>query len=437
MKNINKFLFALLFLIPLSTQATFLENLQVPQGETVQILIPKFDFTEAKGTYDGKAFKFYELNQAPDPAAPISRAEFMQLIYQNYEDKSIIPQSTDYPLPFDDVSLNNPFYQAIHTAFQNDIIHGYEDGLFHPYDSVTRAQAAKIIMNTFEPPEITQDVTFFPDLPLTHSLRDYVYDSVRAGVFKGYPDGKMLPDRAINFNEANLIVQRAGQIADLKPISNRPMFRAFLGINRLIETGDKSLQIELTDSSGETLTENSLITVTKQDFTTQSFNMTESKTDLFGDDYQEKTWALIDAAKSNPHPEQLWSGAFIIPTTGEITLGFGDKLYINGNYSGSHFGIDYANQEGTPVYASNSGIITMASDTAAYGNTIVIDHGQNVFTMYLHLHELKVTAGTSVKTGDLIATVGSTGLATGPHLHFTHFIGDVIVSSQAWYEGKY
>jgi murein DD-endopeptidase MepM/ murein hydrolase activator NlpD len=433
----TKLLLYLLLILPFQAQAAFLENLQVPQGETVQLLIPKFDFTEAKGTYDGKEFKFYELNQPPDPAVPISRAEFIQLIYQNHQDKSIVPQSTDYPLPFDDVSTDSSFYQAIQTAFQNDIIHGYEDGLFHPYDSVTRAQAAKIIMNTFEPPEVTQDVNFFPDLPLTHSLRDYVYDAVRAGVFKGYPDGKMLPDRAINFNEANLIVERAGQISDLKPITSRPLYRAFLGINRLIETGDKSLQIQLTDAQGTTLTENSIINVTKQNFITQSFKMAPQKTDLFGDDYQEKTWALIDQAKSNPNPEQLWSGAFIVPTSGEITLGFGDKLYINGNYSGSHFGIDYANQEGTPVYAANSGIVTMSSDTAAYGNTIVIDHGQNVFTMYLHLHELKVPAGTTVKTGDLIATVGSTGLATGPHLHFTQFIGNVIVSSQPWFEGRF
>jgi murein DD-endopeptidase MepM/ murein hydrolase activator NlpD len=423
-----------LLLIPLSTQAALLPDQQIPQGETVELIIPKFEFTSAQGTFDGKNFDFYPTSKFPDPTAPISRAEFMQLIYLN-QNETTANLSTESPFP--DVSNTNQFFPAIQSAYQNNIIDGYEDGLFHPYDSITRAQASKIIMNTYQPAQTLQEVPFFPDLPLTHSLREQVYAAVRAGVFKGYPDGKMLPDRAINFHEANLIVQRAGQFDNLKTLPEREVFRAFLGIHRLAETGNKNLQIKLTDSSGKTSTENSTITVTKQDFPTQSFRLAESKTDLFADDYQDKTWAAIDGAKANPSTTQLWSGPFIIPAQGEITLGFGDKLYINGKYSGSHFGIDYANKQGTPVYAANNGIVTLAAETPAYGNTIVIDHGQNVYTMYLHLHELKIAEGTTVKTGDLIATIGATGIATGPHLHFTHFIGNIIVSSQPWFEGKY
>ncbi|MGL5831503.1 MAG: peptidoglycan DD-metalloendopeptidase family protein [Candidatus Altimarinota bacterium] len=435
MKNIfPKLLLTISILLPFSAQAALLPDQQIPQGETVELIIPKFEFSSAQGTFDGKNFDFYQTTKLPDPAAPISRAEFMQLIYLN---QTTQPSNLSTESSFPDVSNTNPFFPAIQSAYQNNIIDGYEDGLFHPYDSVTRAQASKIIMNTFNPPEIIQDIQFFPDLPLTHSLRDQVYEAVKAGVFKGYPDGKMLPDRAINFHEANLIVQRAGQIENLVSLPERQVFRAFLGIHRLVEIGNKNLQIKLTDSTGKTSTENSTITVTKQIFPTQSFSMAESETDLFADDYQDKTWAMIDGAKSQPSATQLWSGPFIIPAKGEITLGFGDKLYINGKYSGSHFGIDYANQQGTPVYAANNGIVTLSAYTPAYGNTIVIDHGQNVYTMYLHLHELKITEGSTVKTGDLIATIGATGIATGPHLHFTHFIGGIIVNSQPWFDGKY
>lgn len=434
-KYLNIFTLASLLILPFSTQAALLPDQQIPQGETAQLIIPKFEYTSATGNFDGKNFSFYETTQSPDPAAPISRAEFMQLIYLNQSPVSNAEVSSESPFP--DVSNTNPFYPAIQSAHQNKIIDGYEDGLFHPYDSITRAQASKIIMNTFNPPETIQDIPFFPDLPVTHSLRDQVYAAVRAGVFKGYPDGKMLPDRSINFNEANLIVQRAGKIDQLKTLPERQVFRAFLGIHRLVETGNKNLKINLTTADNQTITEQSTISVTKQNFPTQSFRMNESKTDLFADDYQDKTWALIDGAKANPSATQLWSGPFIIPAEGEITLGFGDKLYINGKYSGSHFGIDYANKEGTPVHAANNGIIVLSTETPAYGNTIVIDHGQNVYTMYLHLHELKVAKGDTVKTGDLIATVGSTGIATGPHLHFTQFIGDIIVSSEPWFAGKY
>jgi murein DD-endopeptidase MepM/ murein hydrolase activator NlpD len=79
----------------------------------------------------------------------------------------------------------------------------------------------------------------------------------------------------------------------------------------------------------------------------------------------------------------------------------------------------------------------MAAETPTYGNTIIIDHGQNIFTMYLHLSEMEVSPEDSVNKGDLIGLMGSTGVATGPHLHFTHFVGDIIVSSEPWYEGRY
>jgi murein DD-endopeptidase MepM/ murein hydrolase activator NlpD len=69
----------------------------------------------------------------------------------------------------------------------------------------------------------------------------------------------------------------------------------------------------------------------------------------------------------------------------------------------------------------------------SYGNTIVIDHGQNVFTMYLHMSSLVANEGDRVKKGHLIGHMGSTGIATGSHLHFNHFIGDVIVDSGEWY----
>ena len=301
-------------------------------------------------------------------------------------------------------------------------------------------------MNAYHPartPEIQPP--FFPDVPLYYSLRNELYAAVRAGIFRGYPDGLMRPDRSINFEEAHLIIDRAGGFGNrLTRITERPAFRAYLGIHRLSATGGKPVSVTLkkpaappTASAGPTTTTttiSSTLTVTKQDFATVRFSLSTDKTKLFEKTYQDNTWELIDAAKAAPHPTQLWQGPFIVPTTGEITLGFGDKLYINGVYSGSHFGIDYADPEGTPVHAANTGIVTLASDTPAYGNTIVIDHGQNIFTMYLHLKDLHVQAGDTVQKGDQIATMGQTGIATGPHLHFTNFIGDIIVDSAYWYD---
>lgn len=432
--------------------------MSVPQGETLELIIPRFEYTSATGHYDGKDFPFYQIIETIDPGKPISRAEFVQLIYLNQPLNTVdsVTRSTGDTenadgdsTVFPDVSSGNPYAAAISYAADNGLVHGYEDGLFHPYDPVTRGQAAKIIMNAYHPsrtPEIQPP--FFPDVPLDYSLRNELYSAVRAGIFQGYPDGLMRPDRSINFHEAHLIVERAGNFREntLARLTARPAFRAYLGIHRLSATGEKPLTITLQPAPTTTseaqpasgaapaATLTSSLTVSKQDFTTRRFSLSTDKTKLFEKTYQDNTWALIDAAKATSHEAQLWDGPFIIPTSGETTLGFGDKLYINGVYSGSHFGVDYANNEGTPVNAANTGIVTMSSDTPAYGNTIVIDHGQNVFTMYLHLKDLLVTPGTPVQKGDQIATIGSTGLSTGPHLHFTNFIGDIIVDGQYWYD---
>ncbi len=421
---------------PLSTNAlSFINDFEIPQGETAKLVVPKFDYSSVKGNFNNKDIKFYEITETIDIETAITRAEFLQIIYQNREEATECNCSETKNFP--DVSEDSAFYSAIQFATAEGIVHGYEDGLFHPYKKITRGQAAKIIMNTYSPEQTITDVPFFFDVPLDYSLRDYVYNSVRAGVFEGYPDGLMRPQRNITFNEAEIIIKRASHLSKIVNISERPAFRAFLGIHRLSETGAKNLQLELTDSLGDYYTQNVTLTVTKQNFITQWFTLAASKTKLFGKDYQDNTWALVNAAKAEPHETQLWNGPFEKPTTGRVTLGFGDKLYINKVYSGSHFGIDYADKEGTPVWASNSGIVTMASDTPSFGNTVVIDHGQNIFTMYLHLHELKVKAGDAVNKTDLIATMGQTGIATGSHLHFTHFIGDIIVDSQPWYDGKF
>lgn len=432
-QNVSSFLLIGL-LLPSTAVAKFIPDQAVAQGSTLELLIPKFDFTSVQGNFEGKTFPFYEIVKSPNPADPISRGEFLQLIYQNHPD---LPTTSLTTAAFADVHPDSQFYEAIQFAASEKIASGYDDGLFHPYDPITRGQAAKIILNTFHPLKTIDTVPNFPDVPADYSLRDQIIAGFQAEVLKGYPDGLMRPNRAITFHEAELIIQRAATLSYLVPIAARPTYRAFLGINRLSELGNKNLTLTFTDNAGKTHTENTALNVTKSYYPSQHFDLVEERDKLFGQDYQDRTWELINAAKANPHSEQLWSGPFIVPTNGEITVGFGDKLYINDRYAGSHFGIDYANREGTPVYAANDGIITMSSDTAAYGNVVIIDHGHNVFTMYLHLHELKSTVGNTVKKGDLIATMGSTGLATGPHLHFTQFVGDIVVNSAPWYAGKY
>lgn len=405
----------------------------VLQGSTVEVLIPKYDLAEVKGAFDGSGVRFYPVSREPGFDEPISRGEFLRLMFLNHDfgvvDVSAVP---DFP----DVPADHPFYGDVRKAAALGIIHGYEDGLFRPYTTITRGQIAKILVNAFHPSAVLDAAPQFPDVPEDHVFYDHINQAVRAKIFQGYPDGLMRPDRDINFSEAEIVITRAAGLQSFIPFGKRDYFRGFVGIHRLSAIGTKNLELLLSGSGG---TEQKIIPVkvVKRDFPVVSFSLAEEKTKLFGKEEQDNTWTLIDGAKAGTADEQLWDGAFIVPTQGEITLGFGDKLYINGSYAGSHFGLDYANQEGTQIYASNNGKVTLAAWTPSYGNTIVIDHGQNVFTMYLHLSELKTQEGQMVKKGDLIGLMGSTGIATASHLHFTHFIGGVIVDNNEWLEGRY
>ncbi|MCH5225189.1 MAG: M23 family metallopeptidase [Muribaculaceae bacterium] len=104
----------------------------------------------------------------------------------------------------------------------------------------------------------------------------------------------------------------------------------------------------------------------------------------------------------------------------DYTMSSGYGYRVDPIYGASKFheGLDFAAAKGTDVFATGDGIVTLASREAGYGNCIDIDHGYNYLTRYAHLSEILVKPGESVKRGQLIGKVGSTGKSTGPHLHY-------------------
>jgi len=117
-------------------------------------------------------------------------------------------------------------------------------------------------------------------------------------------------------------------------------------------------------------------------------------------------------------PERLWQGAFVAPADTRYTSSFGSRRVYNGKIKSVHQGIDYSADLGTQVAAANSGRVAIARQFYFEGGFIVIDHGESIFTLYMHLSELMVKEGTSVAKGVPIAKSGSTGRVTAPHLHF-------------------
>ena len=116
-------------------------------------------------------------------------------------------------------------------------------------------------------------------------------------------------------------------------------------------------------------------------------------------------------------PERLWSGSFLAPVSSDISDIFGTARVFNGEVKSRHQGLDFAAPNGTPVHAINEGTVALARPLYFEGNFVVVDHGQGLMSLYLHLSEIDVKEGENVKSGQRLGLSGGTGRASGPHLH--------------------
>jgi murein DD-endopeptidase MepM/ murein hydrolase activator NlpD len=115
--------------------------------------------------------------------------------------------------------------------------------------------------------------------------------------------------------------------------------------------------------------------------------------------------------------EREWSGDFLPPVKAQISDVFGTARTFNGKTQSTHQGLDYGVPPGTPVDALNRGNVILAQPLFFEGNCVMLDHGQRLMTIYMHLSKIEVKEGDQVDRGQEIALSGGSGRATGPHLH--------------------
>ena len=127
---------------------------------------------------------------------------------------------------------------------------------------------------------------------------------------------------------------------------------------------------------------------------------------------------LIAKARAIDSDLDFFKDKFIVPVEDAIITGvYGSQRILNGKPKWPHYGLDFAQDEGTLVKAMISGTVTLAESDLYYtGGTLIFDHGHGISTLYMHMHEIFVEKGQKINQGDIIGTVGSTGRATGPHL---------------------
>jgi hypothetical protein len=127
--------------------------------------------------------------------------------------------------------------------------------------------------------------------------------------------------------------------------------------------------------------------------------------------------ALKNRAFSHFISAPKWSGNFVAPAEAKPTNSFGASRLLNEELTSTHRGTDFPLKEGEPVVASNSGTVVLAKELFYEGNCVIVDHGQHLFTIYMHLSKIQVKVGDKLRKGERLGLSGQTGRVTGPRLH--------------------
>jgi hypothetical protein len=213
---------------------------------------------------------------------------------------------------------------------------------------------------------------------------------------------------------------------------------ALIGLGAFSEPGLAPLSVAYTPAGGgDIVSIAQSIDILPYDYPVENIDLDAETSALLDPEIVNNELAVRAAVLTGYTSSKLWEGAFVRPAEGFISSIYGvARSYNNGPVSSYHHGTDFAGDIGDSVYAAAAGAVVFAQELQVRGNTIMIDHGAGVFTAYNHLSAFNVTEGETVTAGQLIGALGSTGLVTGPHLHWEVVIRGVEVDGELWLEGS-
>ena len=222
------------------------------------------------------------------------------------------------------------------------------------------------------------------------------------------------------------------------PTRSENLYHSFLGVGVTASPQNYSLTMRTTDLVGNKTEQTFQVEVTKTTFARGGYiTLSPQKQRIMMDrskSREDNAKRGAAYAQADREVKPLWEGKFIHPTEGQLTSPFGKYREYNTGVRRHHYGTDIANVVGTPIYASNRGIVTLADRLHIYGNAVIINHGQGISSSYNHLSEIHVKTGERVEKGQRIGLMGATGQATGSHLHWGMVVNGVAVAPEEWTE---
>lgn len=219
------------------------------------------------------------------------------------------------------------------------------------------------------------------------------------------------------------------------PSADPHVWYGLAGVDVEAKPGSYTLALEATLADGKLIHQESTVLVQRAAYKTETLTVPDRFVQPDADTLRriEADRKLKDAAFSHETTTPAWSGKFVAPIDSTVSEGFGTRRTFNGKLASVHRGLDYHAKPGSPVVAANSGEVVLAQALFYEGNCVIIDHGQQFMTLYMHLSRLDVTEGEKVKKGQEIGLSGATGRATGPHLHTAvRWQGAYLDPAQLW-----
>ena len=201
---------------------------------------------------------------------------------------------------------------------------------------------------------------------------------------------------------------------------NPKIWYALAGADVATQPGSYDLHVTAVLTNGKRLISVKTVELTAANFQTGELEVPEKFVEPNATEQKQiaRDQALKKRTFEHGTARPLWSGNFIKPVNGPAeSESFGEERILNEEKMTRHLGTEFQVKEGTPVLVSNSGTVALAKELFYEGNCVVVDHGQQFFTIYMHLAKIDVKAGDRLRKGKQIGLSGASGRATGPHLH--------------------
>lgn len=206
---------------------------------------------------------------------------------------------------------------------------------------------------------------------------------------------------------------------------NENLHRALIGIDLEKLSGEYKLSVSGKLKSGEAVSCETNTSVRAGHFAIEKLQVNPKFVEPSPEDAKraEEEQRHLRELFASATPERLWQGSFRMPLAGVRNgTNFGRRRVLNGKPGSPHSGLDLAAGAGTPVHAAQRGRVVLAGELFFAGNTVILDHGLGIYTFYGHLESISVSLNDVVEPGAVLGRVGSTGRATGPHLHWGLYV---------------